>query len=179
MTRSAAGEQEAGVSYTAEDDRHLLAAIRVSEEAAARGDYPFGALLVDAAGEVLVEAGNTMVTARDSTAHAEINVLRAASAELGPEGLAGCTLYVSAEPCAMCAGAIYWGNIRRVVHGLGTAALHDVVADAHDIPVLELPCREVFARCGHPVEVSGPHRVAESREVHERFWRDLEGSTET
>jgi tRNA(Arg) A34 adenosine deaminase TadA len=159
--------------YSPVDDEHVLAAIGLSEEAAARGDYPFGAVLVDAAGEVVTTAGNTMVTARDTTAHAEINVLRAASARLELDDFASCTLYVSAEPCAMCAGAIYWANVRRVVYGIGTEELHEVVGDAHEVPVLELSCRDVFARCGHPVDVSGPHREAEARAVHERFWSGL------
>jgi tRNA(Arg) A34 adenosine deaminase TadA len=158
--------------YSPVDDEHVLNAIELSREAAARGDYPFGAVLVNAAGEVVATAGNSMVTEHDLTAHAEINLLRSASARLELHDLATCTLYVSAEPCAMCAGAIYWANVRRVVYGIGTEELHEVVGDAHEVPVLELSCREVFARCGHPVDVSGPHREAEARAVHERFWNE-------
>jgi tRNA(Arg) A34 adenosine deaminase TadA len=160
-------------AYTAEDDRHLLAAIELSGHAAVAGNFPFAALLVDAADDVVVEAENTMLTMRDPTAHAEINLLRAASALFEPDYLAACTLYVSAEPCAMCAGAIYWGNVRRVVFGLHTAALSAVVGDAHEIPVLGLPSSEVFATCGHTIELVGPHREAESLEVHERFWQSF------
>jgi tRNA(Arg) A34 adenosine deaminase TadA len=169
---SRASAPQTGGEYSPVDDGHVLAAIELSEEAAARGDYPFGAVLVDATGDVVAAAGNTMVTARDTTAHAEINLLRSASARLEPDDLATCTLYVSAEPCAMCAGAIYWANVRRVVYGLGTEALQEVVGNTHDIPVLELSCRDVFARCGHAVDVSGPHREAEARAVHEHFWSD-------
>jgi tRNA(Arg) A34 adenosine deaminase TadA len=158
------------VRYSPEDDAHLLAAIQLSKKIAERGDLPFAALLVDAAGNVVLEAGNTMVTTRDVTAHAEMNLVRAASACFEPDYIADCTLYASAEPCAMCAGAIYWGNIRRVVHGIGTRALHEVIGSSYDVPVLELPCNEVFARCGHHVELIGPHREAESRAVHEWYW---------
>ena len=165
-----AAPRSTGSEYSPVDDAHVLAAIELSVEAAARGDYPFGAVLVDATGDVVASAGNTMVTGRDLTAHAEINLLRSASARLELDDLATCTLYVSAEPCAMCAGAIYWANVRRVVYGLGTDELHEVVGNAHEVPVLELSCRDVFARCGHPVDVSGPHREAEARAVHERFW---------
>ena len=153
-----------------DDDRHLLAAIRLSEQAVAHGNYPFGALLVSASGEIVLEAENTVLSERDCTGHAELNLMRAATGQFGLDYLATCTLYVSAEPCAMCAGAIYWGNIRRVVFGLGADALNDIVGDAHPVRVLRLSCAEVFARGGHPVEVSGPRREAESRLVHERFW---------
>jgi tRNA(Arg) A34 adenosine deaminase TadA len=170
---SRAASRPPSSEYSPGDDEHVLAAISLSEEAAARGDYPFGAVLVDAAGKVVASAGNTMVTERDLTGHAEINLLRSASARLELDDLATCTLYASAEPCAMCAGAIYWSNVRRVVYGLGTEALHEVVGDAHEVPVLKLSCRDVFARCGHPVDVSGPHREAEARAVHERFWSEM------
>ena len=170
---TSAPDVSAEAVYTAEDDRHLLAAIALSERAAQAGNFPFAALLVDADGDVVVEAENTMLTSRDSTAHSEINLLREASARFDPAYIAACTMYVSAEPCAMCAGAMYWGSIRRVVYGLGTEELNDVVGDAHDIPVLALPCRDVFATCGHPVTLLGPHREAESRAVHDRFWQSF------
>ena len=161
-----------GAKDSLDDDRHLLAAIRLSEQAAAHGNYPFGALLVSAGGEVVLAAENTVVSESDCTGHAELNLMRAATGQFGLDYLATCTLYVSAEPCAMCAGAIYWGNIRRVVFGLGAEELHEVVGDAHMVRVLQVSCADVFARGGHLVEVSGPHREDEARAVHERFWRE-------
>jgi tRNA(Arg) A34 adenosine deaminase TadA len=153
-----------------DDDRHLLAAIRLSEQAAARGNYPFGAVLTSSAGEAVLQAENTAPREPDCTGHAELNLVRAATRRFDPDYLATCTLYSSAEPCAMCAGAIYWGNIRRVVFALSRAVLGEVVGDAHEILPLQMSCREVFARGGHPVDVSGPHREAEARIAHERFW---------
>jgi tRNA(Arg) A34 adenosine deaminase TadA len=73
----------------------------------------------------------------------------------------------------MCAGAIYWANVRRVVFGLGAEGLDEIVGDAHPVRVLRLSCAEVFACGGHPVELSGPRREAESRLVHERFWPEV------
>jgi tRNA(Arg) A34 adenosine deaminase TadA len=156
--------------YSSEDDRHLLASIELSEQAVAHGNYPFGALLVDEHGAVVLEAENTVNTACDSTGHAEINLMRAASKNYSLDQLRRCTLYVSAEPCAMCAGAIYWGNVGRVVFGLGVRSVVDVAEGAHEVPTLAVGCREVFDRCSGRVEVSGPHREAEARAVHERFW---------
>ena len=142
----------------------------MSRQAIAHGNFPFGALLVDEGGSVLLEAENTVNSARDSTAHSEINLMRAASHRYSLEFLRRCTLYVSAEPCAMCAAAIYWGNVGRVVFGLGVEGVVDAAAGAHEVPTLAMPCREVFDRCGGRVEVSGPHREAEARAVHEGFW---------
>src|SRR6476469_4864101 len=96
----------------------LRQAIAVSEQAKARGDHPFGALLADPTGSVLLTAENSVVTGRDVTGHAETNLVRAASARFTAAELAGCSLYTSCEPCAMCAGAIYWSGIGRVVYAL-------------------------------------------------------------
>ena len=119
---------------------------------------------------MLLEAENTVNTARDSTGHAEINLMRAASKRYPLEFLRRCTLYVSAEPCAMCAAAIYWGNVGRVVFGLSVEGVVEAADGAHEVPTLAMPCREVFDRGGGRVEVSGPHREAEARAVHEGFW---------
>ena len=153
-----------------EDAVHLLAAVEVARRSREHGNHPFGALLVDAAGEVTLEAENTVVTGRDCTGHAETNLMRIASKRFSPEFLQGCTLYTSTEPCAMCAGAIYWGNVRRVVFALSEDGLREIVGSNPDNPTLALPCREVFARGQHEVEVSGPHLEHQARFVHEGFW---------
>lgn len=110
-------------------DRRLLAvAVERARKARAEGNHPFGAVLADAAGRILLEAGNTVVTGRDCTGHAETNLARAASAAYGRDFLRTCTLYTSAEPCAMCAGAISHARIGRVVFGAedpkGGAVVH-------------------------------------------------------
>lgn len=156
-----------------EDERHLLAAIELAGKAREHGNHPFGALLVDADGNVVLEAENTVVTERDCTGHAESNLLRMASARFTPEFLERCTLYTSTEPCAMCAGAIYWGNVRRVVFALSEEELRAIVGRNPENPTLALPCREVFARGQHEIEVSGPHLREQALAVHAGFW-DLE-----
>ncbi|MDJ0513866.1 MAG: nucleoside deaminase [Methyloceanibacter sp.] len=92
-------------------------ALDEARAAADRGEVPVGAVVVDPAGSVLAQAGNRTLELRDPTAHAEILALRAASAVLGSERLTGCDLYVTLEPCAMCAGAISFARIRRLYFG--------------------------------------------------------------
>lgn len=96
---------------------HMDVALEEGRAAAARGEVPVGAVLVSAGGEVLAKAGNRTRELRDPTAHAEIAVIRAACAELGEERLTGCDLYVTLEPCAMCAAAISFARIRRLYYG--------------------------------------------------------------
>ena len=123
-----------------------------------------------ATGRVVLEAENTVVTERDVTAHAELDLVRRASMQLGVETLEGATLYASTEPCAMCSAAIYWSGIGRVVYALGGKALMAIVNDVSGSGTLALSCREVLARGGRSVEVSGPHLEEQARPVHEGFW---------
>ncbi|MGV9839035.1 nucleoside deaminase [Nocardia niigatensis] len=94
---------------TEDDIRNLLAAVAIAWRSREHGNHPFGAVLAGPDGRVLLEAENTVVTGRDATGHAETNLVRAATVAFDAEFLRGCTLYTGAEPCAMCAGAIYWG----------------------------------------------------------------------
>ncbi len=93
----------------------MALALEEAERAAARGEVPVGAVLVDgASGAVLARAGNRTEADSDPTAHAEILVIRAAAAEAGAPRLPGADLYVTLEPCAMCAAAISFARIRRL-----------------------------------------------------------------
>jgi tRNA(adenine34) deaminase len=87
-----------------------------AEDAAEAGEVPVGAVIVRE-GEVLARAANSSISACDATAHAELLAIQAASAVLGDQRLSGCTLYVTLEPCAMCAGAIVLSRVDRVVFG--------------------------------------------------------------
>ena len=111
-----------------DDEQAIALAGAEAQAAAARGEVPVGAVLVSAAGEVLAQSGNRILEKKDPTAHAEMEVIRAAAAVLGNERLTGTTLYVSLEPCAMCAGAIAMARIARVVFAAedpkGGAVLH-------------------------------------------------------
>ena len=91
-------------------------ALDEAEDAAEAGEVPVGAVIVRD-GEVISRAGNASVSSSDATAHAELLAIQAASAVLGDQRLTGCTLYVTLEPCAMCAGAIVLARLDRVVFG--------------------------------------------------------------
>ena len=97
--------------------RLMELALQEAEGAAARGEVPIGAVVVSALGEVLGQAGNRTIELRDPTAHAELLAIRAACAKLGSERLVDCDLYVTLEPCAMCAAAISFARIRRLYFG--------------------------------------------------------------
>ena len=96
---------------------HMDLALHEGRAAAVRGEVPVGAVLVGPSGLVLAKAGNRTRASNDPTAHAEIVVIREACAALGTERLTGCDLYVTLEPCPMCASAISFARIRRVYFG--------------------------------------------------------------
>lgn len=101
---------------TANRDTLLMQrALEEARNAAAAGEAPIGAVLVGAAGEILAAAGNAPISTRDPTGHAEIRAIREAARKLGNYRLTGATLYVTLEPCAMCAGAISHARIARLV----------------------------------------------------------------
>lgn len=110
------------------DEEMMRLALEEARRAAAVGEAPVGAVLVNAQGEVLAAAGNAPIALGDPTAHAEIRVMREAAAKLGNYRLTGATLYVTLEPCAMCAGAISHARIARLVFAAedpkGGAVLH-------------------------------------------------------
>jgi tRNA(Arg) A34 adenosine deaminase TadA len=152
------------------DQKFIRAAINLASKAREHGNHPFGALLVDKNGNILLEAENTVVTEKDCTGHAETNLMRQASRIYDEEFLAECSLYTSTEPCPMCSGAIFWGNVRRVVYGLSEKRLYELV-DEKSADVLLLSCRDVFKMGKKPMEVIGPLLEEEAIQVHEGFWK--------
>lgn len=151
----------------------LRAAIRAAQRARESGDQPFGAVLADSEGRILLEAENSICTEGDCTAHAETNLARMASQKFDSQFLETCTLYASTEPCAMCAGAIYWSGIGRVVFALGSARFGTLRGDKPPTSSLDLSCREVFARGRRIVEVEGPIIEDEAEQVHHGFWTTI------
>jgi tRNA(Arg) A34 adenosine deaminase TadA len=151
-------------------ERHLRRAIDLARRARDRGNHPFGAVLVDGDGTVLLEAENTIRSDRDVTAHAETNLVRMATHKFPKEFLAHCTVYTSTEPCVMCAGAIFWSNVRRVVFGLDQAGIREIIAGDPENFHISITARELFALGDHRVEISGPHLLEEARAVHDGFW---------
>ncbi|REJ99603.1 MAG: tRNA adenosine(34) deaminase TadA [Acidobacteria bacterium] len=100
-----------------EDDLWMRRALELARRAAASGEVPVGAVVVDAAGSAVGEGWNLRETRQDPTAHAEVVALVAAARRLGSWRLIGCTLYVTLEPCAMCAGALVNARVQRLVYG--------------------------------------------------------------
>ena len=97
----------------------MVIALAEAEAAARRGEVPVGAVIIAASGAVLAQDGNRTLELRDPTAHAEMLVIRAAAKALGSERLTGCSLYVTLEPCAMCAAAISFARVARLYFGAG------------------------------------------------------------
>ena len=135
------------------DAAFMRKALAEAEQAEREGEVPVGAIVV-CRGRVLARTHNLTETLHDVTAHAEMQAITAAANALGGKYLTGCTLYVTVEPCSMCAGALGWSQISRVVYGapddkrgyhlIAPAALHpktEVVAR-----VLEEDCREMMRR---------------------------------
>lgn len=155
---------------TETDLKFLQQAIDVSRRSKENGNHPFGAILVSHDGEVLLEAENTVNTSKDATGHAEINLMRMASQQFPIETLAASTLYSSCEPCAMCAGAIYWTGVGRLVYALSETKLYEMTGANTDNPTMHLECREVLARGQRKIEILGPALEIEASAVHAQFW---------
>ncbi|MBB97630.1 MAG: tRNA-specific adenosine deaminase [Rhodobacteraceae bacterium] len=154
------------------DDIALLReTIRLAEAAKVGGNHPFGALLADPEGKILIAMGNAH-SIEGGTGHAEINVARAASAQYTPDFLEGCTLYTSVEPCSMCSGGTYWAGIGRLVYGMSETRLAELTGDNPENLTMSLPCRQVLAAGQRKIEVVGPFPDLEDDIVaaHKGFW---------
>jgi tRNA(Arg) A34 adenosine deaminase TadA len=153
------------------DARFLRRSFDVARRAMSKGNHPFGAVLIGRDGTVLIEAENGYMPARDGTAHAERLLATEACTRFDAKTLREATIYSSAEPCAMCAGAIYWAGIGRLVYGLSEHRLRQLTGDHPENPTLDLPCREVFASGQRATEVVGPLLEDEAAALHEGVWR--------
>jgi tRNA(Arg) A34 adenosine deaminase TadA len=130
---------------------HLLAADAVARSAAAHGHDPFGAVLVGPDDTILMRQGNI-----DTVRHAETELARRAAATYSPEFLWTCTLASTFEPCAMCAGTLYWANIGRLVYGVEETKLLALTGDHAENPTMSLSCRSVLGSGQKRIEVHGP-----------------------
>src|ERR1700712_1938947 len=153
------------------DQYFLRRSFEVARRAVTHGNHPFGAILVDQHRNVLIEAENGYMPARDGTPHADGLLATQACTTLSPDILSKATLYSSAEPCAMCAGAIYWAGIGRLVYGLSERRPRMLTGNHPETPTLDLPCREVFARGQRATEVVGPLLEDEAAALHEGAWK--------
>jgi tRNA(Arg) A34 adenosine deaminase TadA len=141
-----------------------------------KGSHPFGALLADLDGNIVLEAENTVGVDGDVTGHAELNLMSLASRKYSAEELSRLVMYTSTEPCAMCAGATFWAGVRAVVFGLSEEALSRMGTSSgkSNQPFLNLSCREVFAgSLDHPTIVRGPILEFEAAMPHAEFWGEI------
>jgi tRNA(Arg) A34 adenosine deaminase TadA len=153
-----------------EDRAFMRRAFRLAEAAAEKGDRPFAAIIVDAAGRVRAEATSVQRRMADITAHAEVTAIRSSCAEMSREDYARSTIYSSAEPCAMCAGAIYWAGLGRLVFGISEGRLRDLRNTSAKNAALKITCTEVLASGSHPTEIVGPVLEDEAAIAHLTFW---------
>jgi tRNA(Arg) A34 adenosine deaminase TadA len=138
------------------DEICMLAAIEESAKAAASGHMPFGGVVADADGTILVRGHNQ---------HAEMEIVRQACVEMDTTLRTSCTLYTSTEPCVMCAGAIYWSRIGRVVYGCSSEELANYTGPGgFDIPIHDIYS---LGRAGtRMIEVEGPFLNEKAMQVH-------------
>ena len=152
------------------DEHFLRRSFEVARRALTHGNHPFGAILVDRNGNVLIETENGYMPAHDGTAHAERLLATQACTTLSADVLKDATLYSSAEPCAMCAGAMYWAGIGRLVYGLSEHRMRGITGNHPENSTLDLPCREVFRTGQRPTEVVGPLLEDEAEALHAGVW---------
>jgi tRNA(Arg) A34 adenosine deaminase TadA len=163
-------DQPSDLSPSELDELFLRRSFEVARRALTHGNHPFGAVLVDRNRNVLIEAENGYMPDHDGTAHAERLLATRACTTLDVDILKTATLYSSAEPCAMCAGAIYWAGIGRLVYGLSEHRLRAVTGNHPENPTLDLPCREVFGSGQRATEVVGPLLEDEAEALHAGVW---------
>lgn len=145
---------------------HMQAALEEARAAAARGEVPVGAVVAEPGGAILAREGNRMRERNDPTAHAEILAIRAACARLGAERLTGLDLFVTLEPCAMCAGAISFARIGRLYFG---------APDPKGGAVEHGPRFFGQPTCHHAPEIYGGIAEREAAELLRAFFGGLRG----
>ena len=154
------------------DEYYLEKAIEVSRKSRAGGNTPFGCVLVGGDGEIILEQGNVEITEKRCTGHAETVIMERASKLYDKKFLWNCTLYTTCEPCPMCAGAVYWGNVGRVVYAMTEERLLQMTGSHEQNPTFTMTCKEVFAKGQKKIKVEGPFdSLAEkAAEVHFGYW---------
>ncbi|WP_222919869.1 nucleoside deaminase [Natrinema sp. SYSU A 869] len=149
----------------ATDESYVRQAIELAESAVEGGNTPFGSLLV-VDDELVRTAENTTLTDDDISAHPEFKLARWAASELEPSERAACTMYTSTEPCPMCASAIVYAGLGRVVYSVTGDSLAELRGDG----VIEIPCEEVVDRADGETTVEGPVLEDDGLAVHDAYF---------
>jgi tRNA(Arg) A34 adenosine deaminase TadA len=160
---------------TEQDIRLLYETVRIARKAKEAGNHPFGALLADKDGNVLLEMGNDSKEGGPAM-HAETALLLEAGKRFDPGFLASCSLYTSVEPCVMCCGALYWTNVRRLVFGITERKLLELTGSDARNPTFDLPCDQVLSHGQKSFEIVGPATdpalISAIVSDHVGFWGD-------
>lgn len=162
MTNSIGGDEVDDASER--DGKYIDRAIELAEESVEMGNTPFGAVIV-VDGEIVGEGHNETRTNNDLAAHPEMTLARWAGRELDDGERERCTMYASTEPCPMCATAIHYAGLGRVVFGVSGATLNELTGD-----VVTIPCEEVVRRAGGETIVQGPVAESDAMTIHESFY---------
>jgi tRNA(Arg) A34 adenosine deaminase TadA len=151
----------------------LKRCIEISRNARLHGNTPFGALLADKNGQILLEQENIEITEGICTGHAETTLAARASQKYSKEFLWECTLYTTAEPCAMCTGSIYWSNIGTIVYAMTEKRLLELTGNNAQNPTFDLPAKEILRHGQKKIQVIGPFPEVEAvaAAVHEGYWQ--------
>ncbi len=150
----------------------LRRANEIAKESRNGGNTPFGAVLLNKDGEIVLEQGNAEKDLHDATAHAEIVLASRASRAFSKDYLKDCTLVTTVEPCPMCTGGIYWANIGHIAFGITEKQLLDMTGSDEKNPTFNMGAKKVIAAGQKAISIEGPFdEVAdEIAEVHRGFW---------
>lgn len=147
----------------------LRKALEVAKRSMDKGNLPFGCIMTGPDDIILLEGENTVITDKNRIAHCEINLIRQLSSEVDLHFLEHCTLYACTEPCAMCAGAIFWSGIGTVVYALGKDVYHHIAGTCDPAHKLDMPARRLFEQGGRSMTVLGPLLEEEAIACYEKW----------
>jgi len=145
-------------------EKYIKQTYQLAKSAQEKGNHPFGALFV-IDNRVVFTAENSAITDNDITRHAELNLVSKVTRELDPESVRQGILYTSTEPCAMCAGAIFWSGISNIVYGCPAVVLGEIAGGAFVVP-----CRDLLKYGKRHLSVVGPVLEDQGAAIHRDFW---------
>lgn len=135
---------------------YLQKSLEVAKQSKDKGNLPFGCILVAPGGELLLTGENSVNTDVDAIAHCEINLAHQLKGRFELDFLQQCTVYASTEPCPMCAAALFWSGIGRIVFALSKEGYHSVAQTNNPAHIMNMKAGEVLSRGGRYVEIIGP-----------------------
>jgi tRNA(Arg) A34 adenosine deaminase TadA len=134
----------------------LRKALDVAKRSMEKGNLPFGCILVDDQGNIIEEGENTVITSKDNIGHCEINLVHQLSGKYDWEYLNHCTVFASTEPCPMCAAAIYWSGIGKLVFALSKDGYHAAANTTNSDYIFNTHAKDLLSSGGRRIEITGP-----------------------